>query len=38
MNIFVMVDMEGVSGIVRPSQVMPDGADYHPSRLSATPN
>lgn len=32
MNIFVMVDMEGISGIVRASQVMPDGADYQASR------
>lgn len=28
MNIFVMVDMEGISGIVRSSQVMSDGAHY----------
>lgn len=28
MNITVMVDMEGISGICRPSQVMSDGAHY----------
>ncbi len=32
MKIFVMVDMEGISGICRTSQVLPDGAHYQEGR------
>lgn len=32
MKIFVMVDMEGISGICRPSQVSPDGEHYPAAR------
>jgi D-amino peptidase len=36
MKIFVMVDMEGISGICRSSQVMSDQADYQASRRLMT--
>lgn len=36
MNIFVMVDMEGISGICRKSQVMQDGAHYAQGRRYLT--
>lgn len=36
MKIFVMVDMEGVSGICRSSQVMSDEADYQAARRFMT--
>lgn len=36
MKIFVMVDMEGISGICRSSQVMPDGEHYQASRRYMT--
>ncbi|OGV39601.1 MAG: hypothetical protein A2020_02740 [Lentisphaerae bacterium GWF2_45_14] len=36
MKIFVMVDMEGISGIVKASHVMPDGAHYQQGRKYMT--
>lgn len=36
MKIFVMVDMEGISGIFRSSQVVPDGAHYQTGRKYLT--
>jgi D-amino peptidase len=36
MNIFVMVDMEGISGILRKSQVMQGEADYQEARRYLT--
>ena len=36
MKIFVMVDMEGISGICRSSQVMSDGAHYQIGRRYMT--
>ena len=36
MKIFVMVDMEGISGICRSSQVMSDEADYQAGRRFMT--
>jgi D-amino peptidase len=36
MNIFVMVDMEGISGICRKSQVQTDGAHYQAARRYLT--
>lgn len=36
MKLFVMVDMEGISGICRKSQVLPDGAHYPQGRKYLT--
>ncbi|MGH3399413.1 MAG: M55 family metallopeptidase [Streptosporangiaceae bacterium] len=36
MKVFVSVDMEGVSGITDPEDVLPDGADYQRGRVFMT--
>jgi D-amino peptidase len=36
MKIFISVDMEGVSGITDPEDVLPDGADYQRGRVFMT--
>ncbi|RLD08378.1 MAG: peptidase M55 [Chlamydiae bacterium] len=36
MNVFIMADMEGISGICRSSQVKPDGVDYQSARRYLT--
>jgi len=36
MKVFVMVDMEGISGIVNSSQIMPDRVDYEEGRRYLT--
>ena len=36
MKVFISVDMEGVSGITDPEDVLPDGADYQRGRVFMT--
>jgi D-amino peptidase len=36
MKVFISVDMEGVSGITDPEDVLPDGADYQRGRMFMT--
>jgi D-amino peptidase len=36
MRVFISVDMEGVSGITDPEDVLPDGADYQRGRMFMT--
>jgi D-amino peptidase len=35
-KVFISVDMEGVSGITDPEDVLPDGADYQRGRVFMT--
>ena len=36
MKVFISVDMEGVSGVTDPEDVLPDGADYERGRVFMT--
>ena len=36
MKVFISVDMEGVTGVTDPEDVLPDGADYSRGRVFMT--